>query len=228
MAKPILVAGATGGVGKAVVHKLLAGGIPVRVLARDFQAARAIFSDTVEYIAGEVREPDTLLPAVTGVEAVICTIGARYGQGDPTNTPEKVDYEGIRSLIDAAKNAEVNHFVLVSSMGVTRPDHPLNKMFDNVLDWKLKAEDVLRASGLSYTIVRPGGLLDEPGGKVGLRVNQGDSAEFTGRIGREDVAEVVIQALTNPALRNVTFEVIGGDGVPPADWNALFAPLKAD
>src|SRR5690349_22778619 len=118
MTKPVLVAGATGGIGRLVVHKLLAQGTPVRVLARDFTAARARFSDTVEYIAGDTRQPETLTPAVAGVQAVICTIGA--GQGtDTTNTPEKVEYEGVRNLVDAAKNAEVEHFVLVSSLGVT-------------------------------------------------------------------------------------------------------------
>src|SRR5690349_6361400 len=127
MAKPVLVAGATGGVGKMVVQKLLAQGTPVRVLARDFQAARALFSDTVEYIAADTRQPDTLHPAVMGVRAIICTIGAGQGS-DATNTPETVDYEGVRNLVNAAKEADAEQFVLVSSLGATQPDHLLNRM----------------------------------------------------------------------------------------------------
>jgi len=227
MAKPVLVAGATGGVGKQIVQKLLARGTPVRVLARDFAAARAVFSDTVEYIAGEVREPETLSPAVSGVEAVICAVGAGRGD-DQTNTPEKVDYEGVRNLIEAARAANVPHFVLVSSLGVTQPNHPLNQMFDNVLAWKLRGEDALRTSGLPYTIIRPGGLVDDPGGRLALRLNQGDDPAFTGSISREDVAALCVQALTQPAARSITFEVIAVDGLSPTDWAALFAALKPD
>lgn len=227
MAKPVLVAGATGGIGKLVVHKLLAQGTPVRVLARDFTAARVLFSDTVEYIAGDTRQPETLVPAVAGVQAVICTIGA--GQGvDTSNTPEKVDYEGVRNLVEAAKDAQVEHFVLVSSLGVTQHDHMLNRMFNNVLNWKLKGEDAVRASGIPYTIIRPGGLIDEPGGKEALRVNQGDSRDFSGRISREDVAELCVRALEQPAARSLTFEVIGTEGSPPTDWAAIFGGLKRE
>jgi len=227
MAKPILVAGATGGVGKQVVQKLLAKGKPVRVLVRDYEAARAAFSDNVEYIAGEAREPDTLRPAVADVEAAICAIGAE-GDPDPNNTPQTVDYEGVRNLVEAAKAAGVEHFVLVSWLGATHPDHPLNRALENVLLWKSKGEDSLRASGLSYTIIRPGALVDEAGGMHALRVNQGDAREFTGSISREDVAELCVQALNQSALRNVTFEVVAGDGAPTTDWGKLFAGLRKD
>jgi uncharacterized protein YbjT (DUF2867 family) len=227
MAKPVLVAGATGGIGRLVVQKLLAQGTPVRVLARDFQAARTLFSDTVEYIAGDTRQLDTLHPAVMSVQAVICTIGA--GQGaDTTNTPETVDYEGVRNLVEAAKTAEVEHFILVSSLGATQPDHMLNRMFNNILNWKLKGEDALRASGLPYTIIRPGGLIDEPGSQQMLRVSQGDSPEFSGRISREDVAEICVRALEQPDARNVTFEVINAGGPPLSDWAVMFGGLKPD
>lgn len=226
MTKPILVAGATGGVGRQVVQKLLAEGQPVRVLARDYEAARAAFSDNVEYIAGEAQEPETLAHAVAGVEAVICAMGARGD--DPTGTPQTVDYEGVRNLVQAAKSAGNPHFVLVSRLGASHPDHPSNQAFDNLLLWKSKGEDALRASGLPYTIIRPGALIDEPGGERALRLNQGDANEFSGSISREDVAELCVQALKQPALRNVTFEVVAGDGAPGGDWDTLFAGLRKD
>jgi len=56
--------------------------------------------------------------------------------------------------------AGVERFVQISSMGVTNPYHYLDKNLDNVLRWKLRGDEVLRASGLRYTIVRPGGLTD--------------------------------------------------------------------
>ncbi len=226
MTNPVLVVGATRGVGKHILVKLLAAGVPVRVLVRDFKAARAALGDEVEYIAGDARDPETLPAALAGVGAVFCTIGS--GRTDATDTPEKVDYEGIRNLVEAAQAENVEHFVLVSSLGVTQPDHPLNKIADNVLQWKLKGEDFLRASGLPYTIIRPGGLLDDPGGKEKLAVSQGDKPEFSGRISREDVAEVAVQALNQPAARGVTFEVIAEDGGQSADWAGLFAGLQKD
>ena len=119
----------------------------------------------------------------------------------------------------------MEHFVLVSSCAVTKPDHPLNK-FGQVLTWKLKGEDVLRASGLAYTIVRPGGLTNEPGGQSALVIDQGD--RLNGMISRADVAEVCVQALQQPNARNTTFEVVQAQGAPVDDWAALFATLRPD
>jgi uncharacterized protein YbjT (DUF2867 family) len=106
---------------------------------------------------------------------------------------------------------------------VTHPDHPLNA-FGQVLTWKLKGEDALRGSGLNYTIVCPGGLRDEPGGRYRLRFDQGD--RMTGMISREDVAEICIQALDEPAARNLTFEVVQTGEEGPNDWKALFRQCK--
>lgn len=226
MTKPVLVVGATRGVGRQALVKLLAADVPVRVLVRDFKSARAALGDEVEYIAGDVRQPETLPPALAGVEAVICTIGASYT--DSADIPETVDYEGVRHLVEASKAAGIEHFVLVSWLGVTHPDNELNKLVDNVLQWKLKGEETLRNSGLTYTIIRPGELVDEVGGTQKLVVNQGDQREFTGKITREDVAELAVQALNQPAARGVTFEVIAQDGGATSDFAGLFAGLKKD
>jgi uncharacterized protein YbjT (DUF2867 family) len=219
--KPILVAGATGGVGSHIVRKLLDRGAAVRVLVRDAAKARKMFGDGAAIVVGDTRNPETLGAALEGARAVICATGSGTPLGD--NTPEKVDYEGVRNLAEAAKTAGVEQFVLVSSIAVTKPDHPLNA-FGKVLSWKLKGEDALRASGLTYTVIRPGGLRDEPGGRTALRFDQGD--RIMGMISREDVAEVCIQALGRPAAFNVTLEVVAMDGQPPVDWDVLFGALR--
>jgi uncharacterized protein YbjT (DUF2867 family) len=70
-----------------------------------------------------------------------------------------VDWEGQKVQIDAAKAAGVRKIVLVSSMGITKADHYLNAIGDaKILLWKRKAEEYLIASGLTYTILHPGGL----------------------------------------------------------------------
>lgn len=230
MEHTILVAGATGGVGSSIVRRLLEEGQSVRILVRDAEKARRLFAgigqpDALEIVGGDVRQPETLTAAMAGVTHVLCATGSRTPVGG--NAPQQVDYEGVRNLTEAAKIAGVEQFLLVSSMAVTKPDHFLNS-FGQVLTWKLRGEDALRASGIPYTIVRPGGLQDAPGGQKALTFDQGD--RMMGMISREDVAEVCVRALDRPEARSVTFEVINTDGAAPGpeEWDALFGALQPD
>jgi uncharacterized protein YbjT (DUF2867 family) len=86
----------------------------------------------------------------------------------------------------------------------------------------------VRASGVPYTIVRPGGLLDTSGGKADIRAFQGDDLKNNGRIPRADVAAVCLNALGNSRAAGKTFEIVSGVEGNRVDWNALFAGLKAD
>ena len=146
----VLVAGATGQTGQQIVRHLQQQGFHVRALVRDPSKVndQQLGPDT-EYVVGDVKDRATMDAAMSGASAVISSVGAR-GKDGP-DRPEMVDYEGVRNLVDAAKAARVRQFVLVSSRGVTQPDNPLNRMFGNILVWKLKGEDYLRASGLAYT-----------------------------------------------------------------------------
>ena len=222
----ILIAGATGGVGRHLVGSLIAQRQAVRALVRDRTLAESLLSpaDGVDLVVGDVRQPETLPSAFAGVQAVICTIGAKAPVGD--SRPEKVDYEGVRNLVLAARAAQVERFLLISSIAVTHPEHPLNN-FGRVLDWKLKGEDFLRTSGLSYTIIRPGGLTDDPGGTSAFQIGQGDTISG-GRISRDDVAALSLAALDEVPTYQTTFEVIAEEGDPPEDLRALFASLKTD
>jgi uncharacterized protein YbjT (DUF2867 family) len=217
----VVVAGATGRTGRHVVATLKEQGYGVRALVRDAAAARSLLGEGVEYVVADVRQPVTLAPAMTGAAAVISALGS--GRKVPGNGPEQVDYEGVKNLAEAAAAARVGQIVLVSSAGVTQEDHPLNRMFDNVLRWKAKGEEAVRASGVPFTIVRPGGLVDKPGGEGGIRLEQGDRG--SGFIPRADVARVCVAALESPAARNRTFELYSGPGAPPADWDAVFGAL---
>ncbi len=129
-------------------------------------------------------------------------------------------------------------FVLVSSAGVTRPGKPglnldeeppavrLNDQLGGILTWKLKGEDVVRSSGIPYTIVRPCALTETEGNQA-LTVGQGDTMK--GQISRDDIAELCIQALNQPSACNVTFEIKAEpNGYQPGDWNGLFSQLKPD
>lgn len=224
----VLVAGAAGQTGQHVVRQLQKEGFRVHALVRDTAKARSVLGPDVTYLQGDVKDPATLGAAMSGIDAVISSIGAR-GKDGP-DRPEMVDYQGVRNLVDAAKAAKVRQFVLVSSRGATQADHPLNRMFGNVLAWKLKGEDYLRASGLAYTVVRPGGLLNDAAGKSDIAFEQGDR-RFGGSaltIPREDVAVVCVQALKNPESKFRTFEIHRTEGPAVTDWKAKFAALKPD
>ena len=140
--------------------------------------------------------------------------------------------------IKAYGGKKLPQFVLVSSAGVTRPGRPginldeeppavkLNDQLGGILTWKLRGEDSLRESGIPYTIIRPCALTEESGGKE-LIFEQGDNIK--GKISREDIAKLCVQALQQPLACNVTFEVKQGENnASYMDWEQLFSQLKSD
>jgi uncharacterized protein YbjT (DUF2867 family) len=223
----VLVAGATGGTGQEVVDRAIALGLNVRALVRDEAKARLLFGDRVQYVTGDVREPKSLRKAVKGVDEVICALGSNV-QRDPENSPERVDYAGVKALAEAAQAAGVSQFILVSSMGVTHPEHQLNAMLDNILEWKLKGEEAVRATGINYTIVRPGALTNEPGGQRGIRIMQGDPREGEGSISRSDLAAVLVSAIGRTDLYGKTFELVGDNYSARIEWASLYNQLQPD
>lgn len=221
----VMVAGATGKTGKHMVKHLLDEGYPVRVLVRNQDKAKEMFADTVEIRVADITDAAAVLSATRGVTYVLSAIGSAKPAGP--NSPEFVDYGGVKNMVEASMAAGVDHFVLVSSLGATKKDHRLNKMFGNVMVWKLKGEDTLRASSLNYTIVRPGGLTEDEGRQGALLFAQGDAIE-SGRISRDDVAEISVAALSNTSARGKTFEVIAEEGSSERDWSDLFGQLASD
>ena len=159
------------------------------------------------------------------------------------NSPEFVDFGGVKNLTNAARAAGVRQIVLESSMGVGSGGGLLgmflNLLSGDALKWKAQGEAYLRSSGVPYTIIRPGGLTNDPAGQVGIVFQQGDQG--SGRIGRGDVAAVMIAALDNPAALGKTFEVFSDPrpgptpgavasadcGQIPAEQHTAAQPLSA-
>jgi len=226
----VLVAGATGGTGREVVKQLVADGkYSVRAMTRDPAKAKDALPAGVEIVAGDLRDPASLDAPLKGVTYVVSAAAARGMERDPKNTAAIVDNEGNRAFAAAAKRAGVKHFVLVSSMGVSRAEtYPMEFMRPTLIA-KRAGEDALRQSGVPYTIVRPGGLLNDEGGKVAVAFSAGDKLEG-GLIPRADVAAVCVAALANgKASIGKTFEITRGTGA----WNgsafgAELAKLPAD
>lgn len=225
----VVVAGATGRTGRQIIEQLRRDPrFAVRPMARDVDAAAREIGRDYAWVEADVTRPETLARALAGASFVLCAIGATERSGP--NSPEFVDFGGVKNLTDAARAAGVRQLVLESSMGVGSGGGVLgmflNLVSGDALKWKAKGEAHLRASGVPYTIVRPGGLVDEPGGQSGLVFQQGD--EGSGRIARADVAAVMIAALNQPAALRKTFEVTGDEEAPVDAWRNGFGALSPD
>ncbi|PXF42634.1 hypothetical protein BWQ96_07638 [Gracilariopsis chorda] len=119
-----------------------------------------------------------------------------------------------RPITTATQNQllDPSRFVLLSSLGVTRPEaFPHLQQMNSLLTYKLCGEDALRESGCSFTIVRPGALVDVEPRQTPIILDQGD--RIAGSISRADVAHICAEAIFRPTATNVTFECVA---TPPA------------
>ncbi|CAI0541420.1 unnamed protein product [Linum tenue] len=226
--KLVLVVGGSGGVGQLVVASLLTRGIKSRLFLRDPEKATALFgvqdNEKLEVLKADTRNSADLDPSMfEGVTHVICTTGttafpSRRWDGD--NTPERVDWEGVRNLVSALPPS-VKRLVLVSSVGVTKFNElpwSIMNLF-GVLKYKKMGEDFVRKSGLPFTIIRPGRLTDGPytsydlntllkataGERRAVIIGQGD--KLVGEASRLVVAEACIQALDIDFTEGNAYEI---------------------
>lgn len=215
------VAGATGETGSRIVAQLVQRGIPVKALVRDVAAAQAKLPSEVELVQGTVADKAKLQTALEDCTVLLSATGARPSL-DPSG-PYQVDYDGTKNLVDAAKASGIEHFVMVSSLCVSRFFHPLN-LFWLVLYWKKQAETYLQRSGLTFTIVRPGGLKNDDDDPRSLVMAPADTL-FEGSLPRMKVAEVCVEALFSPAAHNRIVEIVAQDDVTPQAISELFTAL---
>jgi len=211
------VAGATGETGRRIVQELVKRQIPVRAFVRNLETAREILPSEAELVTGDLFSVESLRSAIADSTVLLCATGAKPSF-DPTN-PYKVDYEGTKNLVDAAKATGIEHFVFVSSLCTSKLFHPLN-LFWLILVWKKQAEEYIQKSGLTYTIVRPGGLKNEDNSNS-VVMSSADTL-FDGSIPRQKVAQVCVEALMQPESRNKIVEVVAKE-TPEKSWDQLFA-----
>ena len=214
------VAGATGETGRRIVKQLVDRGITVRALVRDVAAARSVLPTEVELIVGDVLDVASLGIAMGDSTVVFCATGARPSF-DPFG-PYRVDYEGMKNLVDMAKPKGIEHFVMVSSLCTSQFFHPLN-LFWLILVWKKQAETYLQQSGLVYTIVRPGGLKSVDNTDK-IIMSQADTL-FEGSISRTKVAQVCVESLFQPSARNQIVEIVASPEAPEKSFAAMFAAI---
>ena len=193
MTDTIFLAGASRGVGREIAKCLRKQQIKVRAMVRSQSTRDELEALGIEVVIGDALNLAEVEQAMGGeaIAAVISTIG-----GKPTDG-ERADFKGNRNLIDAAVKAGAKKFLLVTSIGSgdSSPALPPQALetLSSVLAEKEQAENHLIASGLTYTIIRPGGLKSDP-----PATGQGILTEnplVAGVIHRADVAALVCQCL---------------------------------
>ena len=146
----VLVIGATGSIGRLVVEEAIRQGHTVRALVRTPDKARQLPSEA-QVVVGDVTQPNTLLGGVDGIDAVVFTHGS---DGAGKVGAENIDFGGVRDVLSAL-GSRTARIALMTAIGVTNCTGKYNRTTE-VHDWKRRSERLVRASGLPYTIVRPG------------------------------------------------------------------------
>jgi uncharacterized protein YbjT (DUF2867 family) len=222
----VLVVGATGSIGRLVVEEAIKRGHAVRALARDPRSARRLFPN-VEVVVGDLTHPESLTAAVDGIEGIVFTHGS---DGGGTLGAERVDYGGVRNVLAALAGRPVR-IALMTAIGVTNREGTYNRQTE-AHDWKRRGERLVRASGLPYTIVRPGWFDYNKPDEHRLVLLQGDRRHAgdpsDGVIARHQLAEVLVGSLTSDSALRKTFELVATKGPAEHDLDTVFAALDAD
>ena len=196
----VVVAGGHGQVGLRLLALLAEGGHRARGLIRNPEHAAELSEIGAEPVACDMEQLDDLSECCRGADAVVFAAGA--GPGSGAERKSTVDYGAAVKLMEAG----VRRYVMVSAISAGRPDEWSEQMRP-YYEAKAGADERLMESGLDYTIVRPGGLTDDPGtGRVAI----GTDLE-RGNIPRDDVAAVLLVILETPGTVGKTFELVSGD-----------------
>jgi uncharacterized protein YbjT (DUF2867 family) len=200
----IVIAGGHGKIALRVARLLSARGDTVRSLIRNPGHGAGVHAAGAEPVLADMEALDDLAEFVEGADAVVFAAGAGPGSG-----PERkrtVDLGGAVKLLDAARATGAQRYLMVSSIGAGDPTSGSGPMRP-YLEAKAEADAALSASDLDWTIVRPGGLTDDPGtGMVQVGTPEGG-----GSVARDDVAAVLVACLDEPRTVRKTFALLQGD-----------------
>ncbi|HEX6680023.1 MAG TPA: NAD(P)H-binding protein [Gaiellaceae bacterium] len=220
----VLVTGGTGFVGPHVVRALAAGGHDLKLLVRDATRSRELPGQPV---VGEMTNAVSLSTAVEGVEAVVHLVAIRQGRKEEF---ERVMEQGTRDLVEAAEQAGVTRFVLMSALGTSAETKDLVP-YDHA---KWEMEQTVKGSGLDHVIFRPSFVFGTEGGILPTFRKLAKLTPVTPIVGSGeqriqpiwdgDVGDYFAAAVDKPEATNRTFELGGPDAVT---WNELWRRLRA-
>ena len=201
----VAIAGGHGKIGLQLGKLLAERGDRVRGLIRKADQADDLVEGGIEPVLCDLEGEGDVEAAIEGAAAIVFAAGA--GPGSGAERKRTMDYGGAVKLIDAARTQGVRRYVMVSSMGADNPPAEGGGVFGEYLRAKAEADRALEASGLDYTIVRPGSLTDEPPrGQVTI----GTGLE-RGEIPRADVVVVLAAVLPAHGTIGKAFELVSGE-----------------
>ncbi len=194
MTDGVLIVGASRGTGLEVTRLLAARGEPVTAFVRPTTDMAGLLRLRVKLYKGDVLDPRSVEGAFASGDfrAVIDTVGGKRGEPRP-------DYHGTRNLVDAARKAGVSRFIFVTAIGCGDSRGTVGprvlEFLGAVLEEKTLGEDYLMASGLDYTILRPGGMSHDAASGTAIRT---EDRKAMGVINRADLARLVVDCLDDP------------------------------
>ncbi|MGD1898633.1 MAG: SDR family oxidoreductase [Phormidesmis sp.] len=202
----IFLAGASRGVGREVARQLIINGHQVSALLRSDNAKDDLTAMKVDVVRGDALNEELMGQLIGQIspDAVISTIG-----GLPSDTGVRVDFLGNKHLVDAAVAAQAKRFILVTSIGIgdsaqALPPQALETLAP-VLAEKEKAEAHLANSGLTYTVIRPGGLVSQPATDQEVLT---ENTSVAGSIPRMGVAKLLVSCMESDRAKNKIFSAI--------------------
>ena len=222
MVAMILVVGSTGSLGGQITRGLLAQGRPVRILVRPGSHYQPLVQAGALPVFGDLKERASLDAACRGVDTVVTT-AISLGRGID-DTIESVDRDGNRSLVQAAADAGVRHFIFTSMLGVA-PDSP-----NPFIAAKAVTEAAVGSSGMTWTILAPNAFMDVWLGAVVAGpalaerevVYVGSGARRHSFVHSRDVAAFALAALDSPAAVNRYLPIGGPAPISIRDAVAIF------
>ena len=201
----VVVAGGHGKIGLRLLRLLAQAGHNGRGLIRNPHQAADLEEVQATPVVCDMESEDDLSSYLDGADAVVFAAGA--GPGSGAERKKTVDFGAAVKLIEAAKATGVSRYVIVSAIAAPRMANEPGAM-QPYFQAKAQADAALERAGLDQTIVRPGGLTDDPG--TG-QVTAAPELERGGQIPRDDVAAVLLAVLESPNTVGKAFDLVGGD-----------------
>lgn len=201
----VAIAGGHGKIARLLEGMLADRGDTAVGLIRNPDHAGDLRKIGAEPVVCDLEADGDVAGAISGSDAVVFAAGA--GPGSGAERKRTMDLGGAVKLIEAAKADGISRYLIVSSMGAADPPAEGGDSFGEYLRAKAEADRALIASGLDYTVVRPGMLTDDPGGgqvSIAPRLDRGS-------ISRADVAAVLLACLENDNTIGKDFDLLAGE-----------------